>query len=504
MKATFSGVRKPGGSAEGERRRKSLAHFFLFLGPVAAVVLLVFFYLVPAPARESFPLDDAWIHLVYARNLDAGYGFSYNPPAQEAGFTSPLWILLLAPGEMWAGGVVPAKLAGLVCLLLLAAAAMRLGGYWAALLVLFDPLLQFSAFSGMEVCLFAFLSLAALERALRGRAASAGLLAALALWARPEGVLVWGLVLAFGIPGQIRTPRSAAARVRGIAALALPAILAAGLWIVFCLHATGRPFPNTFYAKILVQAPKGTPLIEGLLRLLSDEGPFFPALLILPAVAAFLFPGRRRAAAALLLFFTLLTAGVFATRSMARVEAFYWERYLIPALAGLHGLLGLGLEKIWKRGRPGRWASILILGTLLSAQAFHASEKHDLYLRNCRDIARLNVAAGRWVAGHTPPGARVAVLDAGAIRYFGDRRIIDLAGLNDHLLTRPRDLPSGVDPGDAAILAAYTGAEWLILQEMYFSGRGGFEPVHAFRCPDLSLYLDPRPETLLILKKVCF
>ncbi len=48
-------------------------------------------------AWTSFPLDDSWIHLVYARNLAAFQGFAYNPGQLEAGFTSPLWTLLVAP-----------------------------------------------------------------------------------------------------------------------------------------------------------------------------------------------------------------------------------------------------------------------------------------------------------------------------------------------------------------------------------------------------------------------
>ena len=45
----------------------------------------------------GLPLDDSWIHLVYARAVSTLDGFAYNAGQAEAGFTSPLWIVMLAP-----------------------------------------------------------------------------------------------------------------------------------------------------------------------------------------------------------------------------------------------------------------------------------------------------------------------------------------------------------------------------------------------------------------------
>jgi hypothetical protein len=39
------------------------------------------------------------------------------------------------------------------------------------------------------------------------------------------------------------------------------------------------------------------------------------------------------------------------------------------------------------------------------------------------------VAWGRWFGGHTAPDAVIATPDIGAIGYFSDRRVVDLAGL---------------------------------------------------------------------------
>ena len=66
-----------------------------------------------------------------------------------------------------------------------------------------------------------------------------------------------------------------------------------------------------------------------------------------------------------------------------------------------------------------------------------------------RAINLLNVAMGKWIGSHAPEDAVLAVSDAGAIRYFGQRHTIDLAGLNnsDVAFARmsPRDVLERVD-----------------------------------------------------------
>ena len=48
--------------------------------------------------RVGFPLDDAWIHLTYARNLATHGEWAFVPGQASAGSTAPLWSALLAIG----------------------------------------------------------------------------------------------------------------------------------------------------------------------------------------------------------------------------------------------------------------------------------------------------------------------------------------------------------------------------------------------------------------------
>src|SRR5574341_394192 len=138
---------------------------FRWLGiPIAlAVGIWALFLANRAPgthaALRGFPLDDAWIHLVYARSLVPEGGLHYNAGQPETGMTSPLWVLLLAavhalvgPGNVGAV-VVGTKLLslafGLAAAVLLFSVARALGlglaaGVLAATLFAVDPALSFA------------------------------------------------------------------------------------------------------------------------------------------------------------------------------------------------------------------------------------------------------------------------------------------------------------------------------------------------------------------------
>src|SRR6185503_92261 len=68
---------------------------FFGLALLSAILYLSFSY---AGGFLGFPLDDAWIHQTYARNLGLSGQFAFIPGQPSAGSTSPLWSVLLAIG----------------------------------------------------------------------------------------------------------------------------------------------------------------------------------------------------------------------------------------------------------------------------------------------------------------------------------------------------------------------------------------------------------------------
>jgi len=209
----------------------------------------------------GFPLDDAWIHLQFAKNIGHGLGFSYNPGIPVAGSTAPLWTLVLAvPAALGLDPIVSTKIIGLALTIVTALLCgeivrwllgSRGAGLYTAVLVALSPRMAWGSLSGMEVGLYAALStgtLLAYLRALESGRPWWGLLAGLAGTARPETFIVFPIL---ALDWTIRTLRG---RLPGprlwtfVAPLGLFAIPAAA-FVGLNYATSGHPLPLTFYAK---------------------------------------------------------------------------------------------------------------------------------------------------------------------------------------------------------------------------------------------------------------
>jgi hypothetical protein len=266
----------------------------------------------------GFPLDDAWGHLVYGRAVSVGQGFAYNPGQPEAGVTSPLWTLMAAlPAGLteWTGWL-PRPDAGmrvLAALLGLATAAVgwRLGaraGRWpaffAGLLLTFDPLLMAGRFSGMELPLFALITLLLVESMLDGRTRATGWLAGLAILTRPEGLVLAALA---GLRVVSRKDR--------LMTLLLPMLFCALPFAAYNQVIAGHPWPNTWANKTAMTFDPGQ--IGGALAGLGGDVGWGWAALILLGVGSIALAGAERALPRLLLVISgTLLLGVLLTREL--------------------------------------------------------------------------------------------------------------------------------------------------------------------------------------------
>ncbi|MBM3276779.1 MAG: hypothetical protein FJY95_01675 [Candidatus Handelsmanbacteria bacterium] len=459
--------------------------------------------------RWGFPLDDAWIHLQFARNLAAGQGFSFNPGEVVSASTAPLWTLLLAPlfwlpwEVVWSAkvlGVGLLWLAGLLTLRLGLSLGLERG--WAlagGLVVVLTPRLVWGSLSGMEVLLYAALGLygccrhlETLERAACYRGTAALALAALA---RPECLLLFPLVLLdrrrLGHP--------------------LPwkhLLLYAGLlapFVTFNLYTLGKPLPNTFYAKVGPYGLTGALAAGDWVRvakvalyyplLQAQELAFFCAEnnLVLACLAplGFLYLLRQRRGSWWVLLAVLsfpLFKGLLAPFKGALFQHGRYAAHLIP-LVVLVGLLGLrwawqllaeGRDFArWRRLR--RWAGPAVWGAVFLHLLVNLPAYALTYGWNVTNIEDMHVRMGRWLAGHTPPGALIASHDVGAIAFFSGRRVLDTTGL-----VTPRALaylPAGgpADGGVRRLLEAEKPALLVMLPNWYphlAQERGFLHPVY--------------------------
>jgi len=125
-------------------------------------------------------------------------------------------------------------------------------------------------------------------------------------------------------------------------------------------------------------------------------------------------------------------------------------------------------------------AAIAVLVTSFPSYRHSYIDRRDHLSSDARAIHILNVQTGKWIAEHTPETSVVAVNDAGAIRYFGKRRTIDLMGLNNVRIAF-REITREQTIVDADWLAVFPG--WFQGTPAITAIAAGFEPRKEFRIP---------------------
>lgn len=432
----------------GARRAVPLLALALF---ACAVTVAAGFVLSLPSSGAQFPLDDAWIHLVYARNLLSGHGLAYNPGQLETGLTSPLWTLLLVPIHtlgsvpdrfVWItrafGVLLLTTTAWLALRTLLALHVTRAVAIAAAFAIVLDPHGMLGALSGMEVPLTALLLVWLLHAlAHHDNAHTIGAMLLLPL-ARPEALLVVSAAWVLLLPARHRPTQRANL-------LTLRALPWFGwlMWCGYCFHVSGYPLPSTFYAKaspsVATWLHNATTLPTMWLGLGWFRFGIGFALCVWGIVSAWRLAGAQQGQSRLALRMLALVGptyvlAVFLSQPLKESSTFYWTRYVLPAVPASLLLTAFGFDQLWKRyqASPSRRLLLLLPITIVAGWALTVPRAIDHYAGSCRNIADLNVAVAYWLRDNTPRDAWIATHDAGAIAYFSERRVLDLAGLNDH------------------------------------------------------------------------
>jgi arabinofuranosyltransferase len=507
---------RPRGAPSG---RAALESVFGAPGLVVASGLGAIVWLLAESRQVEGQIDDAYIFYRYARNLAEGQGFVFNPGEAVEGVTSLLWVSILTLAAL--GGFdlpTSAHVLGLV----LAAGTLGLSTFYAAThlaegdrryaalapwLVAAPTSFALWASSGLETPLFAFLVVAVLLAEARGRPGAALGLGMLATLARPEGVLLVGLLLVVALGKD----RSSLRRV-GLRALAFAALLA--LVTAWRLQTFGVPLPNTYYAKVgavvwwwgplyvarfVVQAALPTLwavgfalrdrtmtlglawLVATLLYVLAvggdvfDHGRFFvPTLPVLAAlVVRGMVAGYRQGA------FGGLSA-------MSRVVTVLLWFVLGPLVGLAAAMLGAALVRARRLGGPARWALPALVAALTASflalttsRGMHRASTFQLFLTfDAPD--RVILSADRWtelaesrrlwlffergalalserVTARVDEGDLIACLGIGVLGFHTEVRVLDLLGLVDPTIAQTPAEASGslTAPGHQRTNAAY-------------------------------------------------
>ena len=435
----------------------------------------------------GFPLDDSWIHLQFARNLAGGEGLAYNPGDRVTGSTAPLWTALLSLLFLLPGSAVPwTKALGTLCYLGTLHATFRFArelelprplALFATLLTLATGRLVWSALSGMEVHLFALLSLWGIllhlrERRRPERPPLSLPVLTVAVLARPEGALLLLAALADRSLSFRRDPDGGprptlSLRWRpSLLGLALGLAGVAGT-LAFYLQTGGSLLPTTFSIKgsgllrwlpeplylreiwgiffvsqpwMTLLAPAGCLVLVRRLGTSRDRG-LLPALWVfgLPLAYSLMSPLGRGLIAGNFgrYYFPLLP--VVTVLGMLGAEPTL--RVLFPSLLPGNGTTDptpdptktdAATDPAGSSPIPSRASAILVAVVALvvlwptASSLFRGALPYAWNVANVQDS---NVRMARFLSERMPPGALLAVNDIGAFKYFLPNRILDVVGI---------------------------------------------------------------------------
>ncbi len=446
-----------------------------WLSVIIVIISFIYSLSIMCFSTESwsgFPLDDAWIHLVYGRSVAQSGILGYNEGIPATGCTSISWAILLGILHLLFNSVahivLATKILGAFLYALSTAACFEIiylmidsrgAAFIAGIFLGMSPLLAMAAVSGMEVALACALCMWANYFLIRKRFALAGLLLAGAYLTRPEFLVLIPVAL---VHISLLIYREQAT-MRDLVKLILPCILAAGLMTGRNLCIDGKLFPATFYEKVV--APNDSVTCDTIrfgLNMIAGFTPLGPVTLLLGIAGLILTRSRSEWVAYMLFSSGLLYCGA----SLMMIfpvdpKSFYHIRYLLPATQLLGVALAIGIAELMGMLIPSKGqanfhrmritATVLIVSSICISVVLSSVSDFFRYGRklaeDTRNINEVQVALGKKIDLCLPPTCQVATVDAGAIRYFGKHKTVDLIGLN----TPSEFVDSGVQVYDSIV-----------------------------------------------------
>ncbi|RPI25231.1 MAG: hypothetical protein EHM61_14910 [Acidobacteria bacterium] len=432
----------------------------LVLSAAALVVLSIF-------NSAAFPIDDAFISFRYARNLTEGLGLVFNPGEKVEAYSNFLWtICISAFGQLGFSEVLAARLLGFasligVCLLcirrLRTVTGSLLSSFLVALVFVSLPTTIFHTLSGMETMLSAFLLLATgtvleTEAGSRTKGLSAGILVGLYSLNRPEGLALFGCLLAGA--AAIKLVKGKYGPHTGWFALSYGlAMLPFFAWR-FLYY--GTLLPNSVVAKSGFLHP----LVLKAGAEYAARFLFWYAPVLLVAAHSF----QKVALERLVVFRIPAVAAVSLTAILGGVgDGYPYSRYLYPLFPLLIIWATEGMAALrWSRAVR---AGALLTLTLLQTGLLYAEQKRTALIANTlTSVDRLksffadglptsgnpsrltekglgHYQAAGWLDENATPSQLLATYEIGIVPYFSRLRVLDLFGLADRHIARNPGLP---------------------------------------------------------------
>jgi hypothetical protein len=443
--------------------------------PLVVPALIAFIVVVPrlAGLYTTHLFDDAFITFRYSENLARGHGLVYNLDVRTLGTTAPLFALLLAglrrfglpvPVASVLIGVASDVASGLLIYRLMRREAGVLPAVLAVLVFAVDPHVIRVGVGGMESSLFLALSLLLIDLLLQGRAVASFPLASASLYVRPEGVLLWLASLVLLARARERARLRAVSLALGLAIMLLP------LALMQVYYGSAAP------QSVLSKGHKvGGSLWDVVTVFFFPPGSPAQTVLTVLAVPGVVIAWRRSRLGRVL----VVWLGTYVLAYLA-ARPHMWTWYALPVYCGKAVFAGVALAQLLRRALPesprlearalGAAAALAVLAAVGMAMVAGASPVR-------RHVYQPLQA---WCGTNLRGGETIAAGDIGALGYYCDAFIYDLAGLVWGERWQFADHLQVVDAKKPDYIFAETASYWSSLFDPGSPLRRRYRPVQRF------------------------
>ena len=144
---------------------------------------------------------------------------------------------------------------------------------------------------------------------------------------------------------------------------------------------------------------------------------------IISLIGFVLYVNRMKFIATGLLIWSVLTIFAYAVMMPTRGHAGRYQPMIIPFVMIC---FALGVRYLWRIKTTRILLILITFVSLCSLYVWCVITQMSLI-----HFEKVHISAARWIAKNTPPKAKIAAFDIGALAYFSHRYIIDLGGLID-------------------------------------------------------------------------
>ncbi|MBV6478128.1 MAG: hypothetical protein HGGPFJEG_00876 [Ignavibacteria bacterium] len=401
----------------------------------------------------SFPLDDSWIHLTFARNISEYFSFSYyKDELVTAGSTSPLYTIILAIGFfIYKNEMILSYVIGVLCFSASAFYFYKLTirdlrnssifAFAVTLIFIFDKWINFISLSGMETIMFIMLLIICAYLYKTKNAFPFAITAGLILWTRPDGIaFIAALALTYLTEMFFakRNPEIKLFSKKQLINILIIYFILTGMYFMFNYFLSGSILPNTYSAKVayFIDTEKRLDFLQDKVWMYFTNG--YYSIIMIGFVFAIIklivdFSRKKYNQNTLYIVF-IFTFILLYTIKLPAINRF--GRYVMPLipffiLASMTGFRDM-IETIVKLTKIPITKTILYIVLIPIVYYLCYSDfkknKSDLS-KYCNYIYSRQIQAAYWLKEHTEENDIIATHDIGAIGYYSGRKLVDVAGL---------------------------------------------------------------------------